>query len=74
MNMFFKNIKEGMYCFAELVANLINTVLLFLAYLFVVGPTAMIAKISGKKFLQLEKTKWIKIDNNKTKESFYRQF
>jgi len=74
MNIFLKNIKEGMYYFAELIANLINTTLLLFAFIFVVGPTAIIAKIVGKKFLQA-KGGWADMsDNKKKREDFYKQF
>ncbi len=75
MKLFLKGAKEGIYYFGELISTLFNTALLFIAYVFVLGPTAIIAKIVGKRFLQTENSGWLNIDEKETAEgSFYRQF
>lgn len=73
MKLFLKEFKEGFYCFSELLSGFLNAVLLFIVYIFIVGPTAIIAKIVGKRFL--ENPGWQNIDQSQPKkESFYRQF
>lgn len=75
MNLFLKGFKEGMYGFGELVSVLFNTALLFVVYCFIVGPTAIIGKIVGKRFLQNRNSGWQNINEKElTEESFYRQF
>ena len=75
MRLFLRGFKEGMYCFGELISILFNTVLLFAAYIFVVGPIAIIARLVGKKFLRNENSGWSDLDEKEaTEESFYRQF
>ncbi len=75
MKFFLKSIKEGMYFFAELISNFVNTVLLLFAYFFVLGPTAIIAKIVGKRFLQTKNDSWTSVDNKREiKNSLFRQF
>ncbi len=75
MNIFFKGIKKGMYCFGDLLTNMNNLVLLFLSYFLVLGPTAIIAMIVKKKFLEKKVCGWKNIsDKNLTKKHFYKQF
>ncbi len=70
----FKEIKEGMRIFGELISNLVNTTLLLAAYIFVIGPTAIIGKMMGKNFLGTEKEGWKEIQKDGDEKSHYRQF
>ena len=75
MRLFLRGLKEGMYGFGEIISLLFNTILLFIIYCFVLGPTAIIAKVVGKRFLQKKNSGWQNINEKELKnESFYRQF
>lgn len=78
MKSFFKGIKEGNKFFAEAITTLINTVILTIVYILGIGITAMIAKIIGKNFLELNtnnNTYWKDLNiEKKPKEHYYRQF
>jgi hypothetical protein len=75
MDLFLRGFKKGIYNFSELVSVLFNAALLLLVYCCILGPTAIIAKITRKKFLQSENSGWQNIDEKEpTEESFYRQF
>ena len=75
MMVFLKGFKEGARCVGELISGLFNTLLLFIVYIFIVGPTAIIAKIVKKKFLATENPGWLDVEEKQpTKDSFYRQF
>ncbi len=75
MTLFLRGFKEGACYVGELISALFNTILVFIVYIFVVGPTAMIAKIVKKKFLVTENPGWLDIEEKQlTKDSFYRQF
>ncbi|MBC8495463.1 hypothetical protein H8D36_04885 [archaeon] len=77
---FFKGFKEGMTCFGDLIAIIVNTVLLFIAYFIGVGITSIVAKIVGKNFLEMKtsakvKTYWSDLNIKKRSlEECYRQF
>jgi len=75
---FFRGWKKGMAAFASKLTVIINTALLLFVYIVAVGPTAIVARIFGKKFLKtkLEKNSyWNKLDLKKEKmEAYYRQF
>ena len=77
---FFKAVKEGQKAFGEDIAIIVNSIVLSLVYVFGVGLTAIIAKISKKKFLELEIDKktnsyWSELNlEKKPLEEYYRQF
>ena len=62
------------------VPTLINTALLSMVYALGVGPTALLARAAGKKFLQTDmpadaKTWWDDLDlKTRPMEEYYRQF
>jgi len=75
MKIFLKGVKKGMYCFGDLLTNMNNLVLLFLSYFLVLGPTAIVAMIVGKKFLERKVCGWKNISNKSfDKKYFYKQF
>ncbi len=80
VSIFFKGFKEGMHIFGQNIAMLINTLLLLMVYLTGVGITSIIAKVSGKRFLEMkidnESDSYWKPLNLKKKEmdEHYRQF
>lgn len=77
---FFKGFKDGMTGFGDLIAIIVNTVLLFIAYFIGVGITSIVAKIVGKNFLEMKtsakvKTYWSDLNIKKRSlEECYRQF
>jgi len=77
---FIKGLKEGQRGFGESIASLINSILLSLVYIFGIGMTSIIAKIFGKRFLDLKvdekaDTYWIDLNlEKKPIEEYYRQF
>lgn len=79
MKSFFKGLKEGHKYFGEVIATLINTVLLTIVYIFGVGITSIIAKIFRKSFLDTnmnnKETYWEDLNlEKKEKEEYYKQF
>lgn len=79
MSNFYKEIQEGMKIFGLNIGFIINTILLAVVYILGVGITSLIAKISGKHFLdmKLNKDKSYWGDLNLKKEpikNYYRQF
>ena len=50
---FIDDLKEGQKLFGETLAIIVNSALLSLVYLVGIGLTSIIAKIFGKKFLDL---------------------
>lgn len=81
MKQLIKGIKEGFKKFGDHITIIINTILLFAAYIIGIGITAIIAKLVNKKFLKTKidkqrKTYWHELNIGK-KESMsqrYRQF
>ena len=76
---FFDEYKKGQKSFGDTIAIIINTILLTLVYAIGVGITSIIARIAGKSFLDLKmdkerKSYWTKLDLNKKKEDYFRQF
>ena len=73
-----KNIKEGNKMFGEDIASIVNFLLLTFVYFLGVGITSIIAKMSGKHFLELKMDKdsyWSELNLSKRKkEEYYRQF
>lgn len=74
-----QSFKKGAERVGKGITNLINVVVLFIVYFIGVGGTAAVAKICGKKFLNLDKgertsyyiTKQMK---KESVEQYYRQF
>ncbi len=72
-----RDFKKGMHNFAELVAVIVNSALLLLVYVVAVGPTSLVARLAGKKFLDTSKKEsyWVKLDLKKRPiKEYYRQF
>jgi hypothetical protein len=79
MKDFFTGFKKGMQSFGNGIAAIVNTTLLFVVYVVAVGPTSLVGRLFGKKFLSLEKkdrdSYWDDLNlGKKAKESYYRQF
>lgn len=79
MNWFFKGVRQGFEDFGFMIANGINYILLSFVYIVAVGPTSIIAKITGNHFLDLgkvkKKTYWKELNLGKEpEENYYRQF
>lgn len=80
MKNFILGFKEGQKYFGQAISGLVNSVLLGIVYFVAVGGTSIVAKMSGKKFinLNLEKDKnsyWEDLNlSNKKINSYYRQF
>ena len=76
---FFVGIWKGMHQFGNSLVAIINFILLLPVYFIGVGISAIIAKVSGKHFLKLQKEKkksyWVDRKIVKPKmEDFYKQF
>jgi hypothetical protein len=76
---FWLGFKEGLATFGLNIGSLVNFILLTVVYLVGVGPTAIIAKFLGKRFLALgfreKDSYWRKLSVDKRlKDSRYRQF
>lgn len=74
---FWTGIKKGNIIFGELITNLVNFIVLTTVYVIALIPTAIIAKLVGKHFLdhnQENGSTWKDAEKNKNNESHYRQF
>jgi len=84
---FWDGLKEGFVGFSGNISIIVNSILLGVVYIIGIGITSIIAKISGKHFLNIKfnssaKSYWEstsakkgeKNNSNKTKEDCYRQF
>ncbi len=77
---FFKDVKEGFRLFGEVIATLINSILLLIVYLIGVGFSYLIIKLSGRQLLRKKvdkniKSYWIDLNLKKEEmEDYYRQF
>jgi len=77
---FFKGIPAGIKNFGSNTSNIINSVLLLIVYVAFLGTTSIIARISGKKFLnkiisKKKKTYWSDLNlKKKSMKTYYRQF
>jgi len=73
-----KDMKEGQKMFGDDIASIVNFFLLTFVYFLGVGITSIVAKISGKHFLELKRDKnsyWSELNLGKRKkEEYYRQF
>ncbi len=78
MNFFIKGFKEGMKVFGYNISIIINSILLSAVYIIGVGITSIIAKLSGKHFLDMKlrkETYWEDSDlKGGPKKDYYRQF
>ncbi len=79
--LFFKGFYAGMKKFGSNIVNIINFVLLIPVYIIGIGLSAIIAKIMGKKFLNMKKfdkkikTYWLDKEKKKSNlEDSYKQF
>ncbi|MBS3108006.1 hypothetical protein J4468_03770 [Candidatus Woesearchaeota archaeon] len=76
----FNGIKKGFQNFGSSITILINSILLLVVYIFGVGLTSLLAKVAGKKFMNIKtskKTESYWEDYNSKKKSMdehYRQF
>lgn len=71
--------KGALKAFSMAIAFVINSILLGLVYLIGVGITSIMARIIGKHFLEVNKSKkesyWHELNlKKKTIEEYYRQF
>jgi hypothetical protein len=76
---FFAGFKTGMKEFGTNIGVIVNSILLLFVYLIGVGLTSLVAKLSGKRFLELKpgrkKSYWTKLDMKAGKlEDHYRQY
>jgi len=74
---FTKGIWRGFRDFGTFITNSINVILLGIVYFLGIGISAVIAKLTGKHFLDLGNTKksqWHKKKNITDQDEYYRQF
>jgi len=77
---FIEGFKEGQKVLGSCIGAIINSVLLTFVYIFGIGLTSIIAKIFGKRFLNLEidkkaQTYWSDLNlKKKPIKNYYRQF
>ena len=79
MKLVFKEFRKGMEDFTKIIVNVVNFILLSIAYVLGVGLTAVIAKLSKKTFIDTKKHQkesyWIEEEiKTEAKEKYYRQF
>ncbi len=77
MRSFSRGFIDGFKLFGETVANIVNFFLMLIAYIVGIGLTSIVARISGKRFLDYKKkdSYWIKRNQGKEKEErYYRLF
>ncbi len=80
LKLFFSGFKNGFLDFSELIARIVNSLLLSLVYFIGVGLTSIFAKIARKHFLETnsfkkKNTYWSDLDLKKRDiEEYYRQF
>ena len=80
IKIFFRGLKRGMSNFGSGISLIINSIILGIIYILVVGITSLIAKLSKKHFLDLEislekKSYWTELNlNKKPTEEYYKQF
>lgn len=79
LTQFFKGFRTGMQDFGYNITVIINSFLLSVVYLTGVGLTSIVAKISGKHFLEIKKSEkesyWSDLNlKKKQMEEYYRQF
>ena len=73
-----KDMRDGQKMFGDDISSIVNFLLLTFVYFLGVGITSVIAKISGKHFLEFKKegkSYWSELNLSKRKrEEYYRQF
>ncbi len=74
-----KSFGTGMIQFGTAISSVVNFVLLLIVYIAAVGPTSVIAKLTGKRFLELmpgrQKSYWHTMRLSKRdRQEYYRQF
>ena len=80
LQIFIKGFRSGMMQFGNTITIIVNSALLLLVYIFGVGITSIIAKIFGKKFLDIEidnkkKSYWTDLNIKKKKlQEYYKQY
>lgn len=79
LKQFFKGFKKGMGLFGEDIAIIVNTAFLAIVYFIGVGITSLVAKLFGKHFLEMKRSRkigsyWSSMQTKKTEDSFYKQF
>lgn len=80
LKMFFDGFQKGMKDFGSNINLIVNSILLLIVYLVGVGITSLLAKLSGKHFLERKislekKTYWSDLNLKKKElEKYYRQF
>ena len=78
---FFIGFNRGQKDFGETIAAIVNSALLSVVYAFGVGSTSIVAKIFGKKFIDLKpsdkiESYWeeLNLTSERPKEVYFRQF
>ena len=77
---FFADIKEGFKLYGEVIATVVNSVLLTIVYVIGVGLTSIFTKVIGKKFLEMKiddssETYWNELNiGDEDMDSHYKQF
>ncbi len=77
---YFASVKDGMMFFGERTSAVVNAVLLTGVYILGVGSMSLLAKIIGKKFLELDtdvtrESYWVKkIEPPEKLQRYFRQF
>ena len=79
MYKFLVGIKKGFELYGETIIIVINSSLLTIVYFLGVGTTSIIAKIVGKRFMNLnfneKNSYWEEVEKvDRNKEPYYRQF
>ena len=57
MKGFFKGFQKGFHSFGMNITTIVNTILLLLVYIVGIGLTSIVAKLVGKRFLELRLSK-----------------
>lgn len=75
---FAKGFKKGAKSFGMTIGAIVNTILLLIVYIFGIGITSVVAKISNRRLLEKDMSKstyWQDLElKNRPKEKYYRQF
>jgi len=75
-----KGFKRGLGLFGENISTIVNALLLSIVYLIGVGLTSILAKVTGKRFLEMKlsskaDTYWLDLNQKvKSDDEYYRQF
>ena len=79
VNNFFFGFKRGMHGFGQIIAGIINSILLLIVYFLGLGFTSIVAKLFKKRFIQKKfqncNTYWTDLNlKDKPIEEYYHQF